>query len=109
VNELLVTRGAQSVAVRRRPSVLPNDGSVNWLAGRAIPNNDRFALISDADSGDLGWFQPSLLERLHRDITLAAPDFLRIVFHPSGVWEVLLELALANGDTFAFFAEEDGA
>ena len=43
----------ETVAILRRPAVLPYDGIVNRLAGLRIPDNRRLALVSDADTGNV--------------------------------------------------------
>ena len=44
---------AQRIAKIRRAPVLPDDRVVDRLAGRAIPDHGGFALIGDADAGDV--------------------------------------------------------
>ena len=44
----------QLLAERRGAPVLPDDGVVDRLAGRLVPDDDGFALVGDADRRDVG-------------------------------------------------------
>src|SRR3982074_1318687 len=53
LNHFCVSGGSQFVAERRGATILPNDCVMNRFTGFAIPNNGGFALIGDADAGDI--------------------------------------------------------
>ena len=79
------------------PGVLPDDGVVDRLAGLAIPDDRRFALVGDADGGEVGGFDAGLGERPPDDLDAAGPDLDRIVLDPTGLGEDLLMLLLVDG------------
>jgi hypothetical protein len=81
---------------------------MNGFAGRAVPDDDGLALISDADAPDVGRFQICFFKSFNGYVSLAGPNFFGVVFHPTGLRKVLLELALAYGDDLAASIEEDG-
>ena len=53
----LAAVGAELVADAGRAAILPDDRAVDRLAGRAVPDDDRLALVGDADGGDVGRLQ----------------------------------------------------
>ena len=53
LNRLARALRFEPLAEVRRPAVLPDDGVVNRFAGLAIPDDGRFALVRDADGGDV--------------------------------------------------------
>ena len=65
-------------------AVLPDDGVVDRLAGRAVPDHGGLALVGDADAGDIArprrrpWPAPRARSRPRR------PDLLRVVLDPAG-------------------------
>ena len=65
-------------------AVLPDDGVVDRLAGRAVPDDRGLALVGDADAGDVaGARAPALRHRLAHGRDRRRPDFLRIVLDPA--------------------------
>jgi hypothetical protein len=84
-----VARFGELVAARRRASVLPDDRSVQGLAGPAIPHHHGLALVGDADRRHrLAELADQLRERgLH-----CVPDLRGVVLDPAGTREVLREL-----------------
>ena len=69
----LVAGVPQALAGRRRDPALPDDRVGDRLAGRAIPDDRRLALVRDPDRGDpLG--AADLLDDPPRDPELARPD-----------------------------------
>ncbi len=56
--------GFQAVADAGRDATLPNDGIGHGLAGGALPQDGRLALIGDADGGDILRRELGVLERL---------------------------------------------
>ena len=56
----LMAGAAQRIAKIRGAAVLPDDGVVDRLAAGAVPDNRGFALIGDADAGDVARAKPGL-------------------------------------------------
>ena len=63
----------QPLAEVRGPPILPDDGVVDRLAGLAIPDDGRLALVGDADGGDVLGRQTRAPERLDGDADLRSP------------------------------------
>src|SRR6185436_377678 len=79
------------------------------LAGLAVPQLGRLALVGDPDRAELLRLDVGLLDRRARHVALRDPDLLRIVLDPAGLREDLAEFALREGARRAFFVEDDGA
>ena len=58
--ERLEAARLQHVARRRGAPVLPDDGVADRLAGRAVPDDRRLALVGDAERGDVGGAETGL-------------------------------------------------
>ena len=65
---------------RGAPAILPDDGVVHRLAGLALPQHRRLALVGDADGGNVAG---TLAERLAADGNRGVPDLLGIVLDPA--------------------------
>ena len=100
---------AQRVASIRGAPVLPDDGVMDRLAGGAIPDHHRFALIGDADAGDIFRREARLRHRLAHDGDRGLPDFLRIVLDPARRRINLGEFALRGGERLKPGIEHDRA
>ena len=66
-------------------SVLPDDGFVDGLAGLAVPDHCRFALVGNADGVHLLRANAGFGQHIARRGQLGAPDFQRVVLHPAGL------------------------
>ncbi len=77
-------------------AVLPDDGAVDGFAGGAVPDDDGFALVGDADAGDVARAHAAGVDRLARGGQDVAPDILRIVLDPAGLRIMLREFGLAT-------------
>ena len=108
-DELFVAVALQPVAEVGRAAVLPDDRVVDRLAGLAIPDDGRLALVGDADGGDVARPEVRAPERLGRDRDLRRPDLAGVVLDPAGLREDLLKLALADGDDGRVVIEDDRA
>ena len=75
----LMAAGAQGFAHRGGAPVLPDDGVVDRLAGRPVPDHRRFALVADADAGDVFCGKAGFRHGLAHGGHNRAPDFLRVV------------------------------
>ena len=101
--------GAQQVAGGRGAPVLPHDGRADGAARAAVPQHRRFALIGNADGGNVGAGQALLVQHLARHGKLAFPDVGGIVFHPAGLRKMLGKLLLRAGAGLALAIEQDRA
>ena len=108
-HHFLVTRGPQAVGDAGGAAILPDDGIVDRLAGRPVPDNRRLALVGDADGSNFGGGQPGLLEGgLHRP-KAGRPDLLGHVLDPARRRKMLGKLHLAQADDLLQIVEDDGA
>src|SRR5207244_11465518 len=62
-DRLLVPAAAQRSAGVGGAAILPDDGVVDRLAGRAVPHDRGLALVGDADGGDVLRRKPGLRDR----------------------------------------------
>src|SRR5262249_30329056 len=67
-------------------------------AGLAIPDERRFALVGDADGGDVGASYTRRLQGLADRGHDAVPDLVRVVLDPPRLGEVLREFAVRPPD-----------
>ena len=74
-----------------------------------VPHDGGFALVGDADGGEVARPQSALLQRLGDDFAGAAPDLVGVVLHPSGLRIDLLVLLLCDGDDASRVVEDDEA
>ena len=101
--------GTQLLAARGGAAILPDDGVGDRLAGGALPQHRRFALVGDTDRGDVGKPRLRSAHDFRDGGLLRGPDFLRVVFHPAGLREMLREFLLGHGDDLAAAIEQDRA
>ena len=101
--------GLELVAARRRAAVLPDERVVDGLARLGVPGDHRLALVGDPDRVQLGALDPRVHDRLRADPAGHLPDLGRVVLHPTGLREVLLELRVgASGDPALAVEDEAG-
>jgi hypothetical protein len=100
---------SQCIARGSGAPVLPHDRVADRLAGDAVPDERRFALVRNADRRDVRRPQARARHRFGRDCELRGPDLVRVVLDPSGLREDLLELLLGNRDDAAAAIEDDRA
>src|SRR5690606_39268722 len=91
-NAWFVSFGPQLLAHRLGAAVLPDDGAHQWLARVTLPHQRRFALVGDADGGNLIAAQARGPQRLDRRPLDAFPDLVWLVLVPPWLWEVLRNL-----------------
>ncbi len=77
----------------RRTPVLPDDGASERFARIPIPGNDRFALVGDADGGDVA---RSLADDLARARQGLFPYLARVVLDPAGFGIMLRQVRLRD-------------
>ena len=94
--------------VRGAP-VLPDDGVVDRLAGRAVPDDRGLALVGDADAGDVLGRDAGLRHGLAHGRDRRRPDFLRIVLDPARRGIDLPQFLLRGRDRREPGVEHDGA
>ena len=92
----LMTFGRQSRGHVGCPAVLPDDGAVQRLARRRIPDHSRLALIGDADGGEAG-HAAGLANDLAAGLERRRPDFAGVMLHPAGTRKMLGQFDLADG------------
>ena len=102
---LATQRGADAVGA----GVLPDDGVVHRLTGRALPHHRCLTLIGDADRGDVRRFEVRVGQRSRGHVAQVVPDLDRVVLHPTGLREDLLVLALVDGYHPARVVEDHAA
>ncbi|CAM3592657.1 hypothetical protein BOSP111201_14570 [Bordetella sputigena] len=109
LQEIGAAFAAHAVADIGRTPVLPDDGMRQRPAAGAVPDQRGFALVGDADGGDVGRGRAGVVQGLSRDLQLAAPDLVGVVLDPARVRVILAEFALAHAARAAFGVEYDGA
>src|SRR5262249_5760894 len=77
--------------------ILPNDCIVNRRAGFALPDNRGFALVGDAEGGDVLAGEFGFGENIASNLHLGRPDFARVVLNPAGLGKDLLKFFLSDG------------
>ncbi|MNS78755.1 hypothetical protein D3C72_1123860 [compost metagenome] len=81
----------------RRAPVLPDDGPVQRLARRRVPQHRGLALVGDAHGGE-AIHAARLPHHLATGLQGRAPDLGRVMLDPARLREVLGQFDLANGD-----------
>lgn len=89
-------------------AALPNDGVVNRLAGLFFPDDGGFALVGDADAGDLIGIDVGFRQHFYQRRTLRRPDLHWVVLNPAGLWIDLREFALRYCNDVGVVIEHDG-
>ena len=79
----LVPCGAQGGAGVGGAAVLPDNRVVDRLTGVTVPHNGGFALVGDADGGDVGGLDARLGDGAAHNGNDRGPYLLRIMFHPA--------------------------
>ena len=97
----------QPRAGRGGAAVLPDDGVMDGRAGFAIPDDGRFALVGDADGGDIG--DGRAVEGAADDFQRRLPDFFGVVFDPAVLRIELLVFGLRGFQRRAVGIEENGS
>jgi hypothetical protein len=82
---------------------------VDRLAAGAIPHQRGLALVGDADRGEIPRGKPGPGDCLAAGRHHRAPQILRIMFNPAGLWEVLRNFPLGDGGDGVVGAEHGGA
>ncbi len=80
------------------PRVLPHERIVERTACVAIPKNGGFALVRDADGGQIAGAQITLRQGLRDHLPRPGPDLIGIVLNPSRLGIDLLMFLLGSRD-----------
>ena len=88
-------------------AALPYNGIVYRFSRDTIPHDSGFALIGNADCGDVPGLCTGHCHGLHGHRQLGRPDFHGIVLHPAGLGINLVELLLGNTADLATFVKQD--
>jgi len=100
--------GPEQVALAGGAPVLPDDGMVDRPAAGAVPDHGSFALVGDADRGDIGGGQAGPGNRLHRHSQLRGPDLVGVVLHQTRCGKELAELLLGQATDISVMVEHQG-
>ncbi len=103
----LVAGATERRARRCGDPALPDDRVGDRPARGALPDDDRLALVRDADRGDVGRIERARGEGLACRLKLRAPDRLGVMGHVPGRREALRELVLGGGAGAALRVEDD--
>ena len=87
--------------------VLPNNRPVQGSAGFTVPHQGGFALIGDADGGNVAGFDPGLAHRVAGGLQGRVPNVLRFMLDPARMREMLLELLRVTGNNAAITIEHN--
>ena len=90
-------------------AVLPDDGAMHRLAGGAVPHHGGFALVGDADGGDVFGGDARFPQRLAAGGDGGGPDVLRLVLDPARRRKMLREFLLRGRGDGNVGAKHDGA
>src|SRR5690606_19852092 len=97
------------IANRRALAALPDDGVVDRPAGDSVPDDGGFALVGDANRGDLLVGNAGLSQRLDEHTALGSPDFHGIVLDPAWLRIDLRKFSLGNADHVGIAVQHDGS
>ena len=100
---------AQFGADISRAAVLPDDGVVEGLAGFTVPHQGGFALIGDADGGDIAGCDPGFFNRGAGGSCRGGPQICGVMFDPAGRREMLGKFFLRLGYDAQVFIKNDRA
>ncbi len=108
-DDALAAGGAHPIHRGGRSPVLPDDRAMHGPAGFPVPENDRLALVRDADRGERVRPQTGALQGLPRRAEGRLPDLLGVVLDPAGLREVRCDLLLRGAELSPALVEDDRA
>src|ERR1700722_12155807 len=108
VDFFVMASSTKLVADFGRATILPDDGIMDGITGLAIPDDGGFALVGDAETGDVAGTNAGASERLDRHRNLREPDFLRVLLHPARLGINLTDFFLGHGANLPFLVENNG-
>ncbi len=107
-DHLLHAVGFHLLATFRGSAVLPDDGVVDGFAVGAVPDDGGFALVGDAQTGEVACAQTGFAEDFDYGTQLRGQDIEGVVFYPAALRVDLVELMMRVGDDVAVFAKQNG-
>jgi hypothetical protein len=81
---------------------------VNRRIRCSIPDNSGFALVGDADGGNVGGFGVGFRQSFAGAIQLRIPDVFGVVFDPTGLRKDLRKFLLGYANDAAGVVEQNG-
>src|SRR5680860_789815 len=87
--------------------VLPDNCLVHRLAAVAIPQNKCFALVGNANGGDVTCADFRSANSLLAGGNNARPNFFRVMLDPAGFWKILGKLLLPDTDNVLALVEDN--
>jgi hypothetical protein len=96
------------VAPVRGPPILPDDGAVNRAPARPVPQQRRFALIGDADGGNIARLGAGIAHGAPAGFERGGPQILGRVLDLAVGREMLRKLALGKGRDRGVGPEKNG-
>ena len=99
----------QLVADGGRAPALPDDGVVDGLSRRFVPDDGRLALVRNADGGNVPRVDVRLRDDLHHDPVDAGVDLHRVVLHPAGLGVILGKFLLRDRDDVLHLVKQNRA
>ena len=108
-HEREVARLGELGAQRRGAPVLPDDGAVQRLPGRAVEGHERLALVRDAEGGDPVAPLGQAGAELGQGVADGVPDLTGVVLDPAGPGEVLGQLRVGEVGDPGLLVDREGA
>ena len=109
LNQSLEPVTLQPVAEAGGPSILPDDCIVNRVAGDAVPDDARFALVGYADCGNVLRLYTRPADDLCNNADLRRPDFDGIVLDPTSLREDLFKFSLRDSGNIPGLIQQQSA
>ena len=101
--------GFQPAAEIGGAAILPNNGPMDRFSGPAVPQERCLALVGNSDGGNLRKPNPPLLKPFSDDVQYRTPKVGRVMLHPAGLWEILMDFSVGLRNDSAVPVEENGA
>ena len=95
------------VAIAGGAAVLPDDGMRDRLSGLAVPEDDRLALIGDADRLDVAGADVCVADGLGDHLEGDQDDLLGVVLDPAGLGIVLREFGVGAAAHLTVMVEDE--
>ena len=99
----------QLVADGGGAAALPDDGAADRLAGFAVPDDGRFALVGDADGRNVGGGGPDPVHGRKRHAQLGGPDLVGVMLDPARLGEILGKFLLRHAAHTPVVVKQDAA
>ena len=106
-DHVAMSRRLQRRAAFGSAAVLPDNRIMDRLAGLGIPDNRGFALVGDADGGNVAGLDPGLGDGLPHRRQNRSPDIAHIMLDPARAGESLRKFLLGRRDRHHPFVKQD--